>query len=422
MLDIHLIRIEPERVKAGLRAKGVSVDVIDGVIALDRRHRELRTKSDEMKKVRNARSKEIGARIKKGADVASLKEEMRRLSGEIKSVDAELRTLEIEQRRLLLAVPNLPHKSVPVGKSEDDNIVIAHWGEKPSFDFEPKPHWEIGERLGILDFPRATKIAGTNFSLLKGAGAKLERALISLMLDLHINEHGYVEVAPPYMVNRAAITATGQLPKLQEDMYRCEVDDFFLIPTGEVPVTNVHAGEILNAVELPIYYVSHTPCFRREAGSYGKETRGLTRIHQFNKVELVKLVLPETSYAELESLRKDAEDVLRKLGLHYRVVELCTADLSLQAAKCYDLEVWAPAMQKYLEVSSCSNCEDFQARRAGIKFRRESGAKPEFAHTLNGSGLALPRTMIALLETYQRPDGTVIIPEVLRPYFGGDEI
>jgi len=420
MLDIHTVRAEPEKIRQGLESKGVTGDPVEELLDLDRRRRDLQSRSDQMKKERNERSRNIGEIIKAGGDAVGLKEEMRRLSEEIKSVDLELKTLETSQQELLLATPNIPHESVPVGGGEQDNVIVEQWGEKPSFDFEPRPHWEIGEELGLLDFPRATKISGANFPLLKGSLARLERSLISWMIDFHTRENGYLEIAPPYLVNRNTMTGTGQLPKMEEDMYLCQVDDLFLIPTAEVPVTNLHSGEILNAVQLPLFFVAQTPCFRREAGSYGKETRGLTRVHQFNKVELVKLVIPETSYEELEKLRSNAEEILRKLGLHYRVLELCTGDLSFAAAKCYDLEVWAPGMQRYLEVSSCSNFEDFQARRMGIRFRRESGSKAELVHTLNGSGLALPRTLIAILETCQRPDGTVEIPEVLRPWYGAD--
>ena len=420
MLDIQLIRSNPDDVKKRLRAKRVDESLVDGILNLDKRRREIQSKSDEMKKTRNERSKEIGNLVKQGQDASALKEETRLLGERIKDLDVDLKNIEEEQHQLLLTIPNMPHESVPVGESEESNAVVGEWGQKPNFHFEPKPHWEIGEKLDILDLPRATKIAGSGFPLLKGSLARLERTLISWMLDLHSREHGYVETAPPYLVNRKSMTGTGQLPKMEEDMYLCQVDDLFLIPTAEVPVTNIHADEILNGAQLPVYYVAYTPCFRREAGSHGKETRGLTRVHQFSKVELVKLVKPETSYNELETLLKNAEEVLRRLGLHYRVVALCSGDLSFSAAKCYDIEVWAPGMQKYLEVSSCSNFEDFQARRAGLKFRREAGAKPEFVHTLNGSGVALPRLMIALLETYQQPDGTVKIPDAIRGIFGAD--
>jgi len=420
MLDIQLIRSDPEKVKQRLRMKGDFDSLVDDVLSLDRRRREIQGRADEMKKRRNESSRKIGDLVKRGEDATPLKEEMRRLGEEIKSLDGELKSLEDEQGKILLAIPNVPHDSVHFGKGGEDNVFVREWGEKPAFDFSPKPHWEIGEHLDMLDFQRAAKISGSNFPLLKGALARLERVLIAWMLDLHTREHGYVEIAPPYLVNRRAMTGTGQLPKMEEDMYRCDVDDLFLIPTSEVPIANIHAGEILNAAQLPLYYASSTPCFRREAGAYGKETRGLARVHQFNKVELVKMVLPETSYDELERLLHDAEVVLQRLGLHYRIVALCSGDLSVAAAKCYDIEVWAPGMQRYLEVSSCSNCEDYQARRAGIRFRREAGAKSELVHTLNGSGVALPRLMIALLETYQRPDGNVCIPEVIRPWFGED--
>lgn len=420
MLDIHLIRSDALKVKEKIKTKGMTDQLIDQLLILDSRRRELQSKSDEMKMERNESSKQIGAMIKEGKDVTELKEAVRVLSDKIKTMDQDLKELEIKQHQILLSIPNLPHDTVPQGKTDQDNVLVSDWGEKPQFDFKPRSHWEIGETMDILDFQRATKITGANFPLLKGGLAKLERCLISWMIDIHVREHGYVEIAPPYIVNRNTMIGTGQLPKLEEDMYRCEVDDFFLIPTAEVPVTNLHSNEILNAVKLPIYYVACTPCFRREAGSYGKDTRGLTRIHQFSKVEMVKMVLPETSYEELESLRKNAEEILRRLGLHYRVLELCTGELSFSASKCYDLEVWAPGMGRYLEVSSCSNFEDYQARRMQIRFRRESSAKAELVHTLNGSGLALPRTLIALLETYQRPDGTVTIPEVLRPYYGSD--
>ena len=420
MLDIHLLRENSEEMIERLKTKGVDESAVREILDLDERRRDLQSRVDEMKKTRNERSREIGQRIKAGENPETLKEEMRKLSDEIKNADSNLKELEEKQKNSLLSIPNTPHSSVPVGTSEDDNVEVDIWGEKPEFSFEPKPHWELGENLDILDFGRGAKVSGANFPLLKKGLAKLERALIAWMIDFHVKESGYTEVAPPYLVNRDTMTGTGQLPKMEEDMYLCEVDDLFLIPTAEVPVTNLHAGEILNGVMLPLYYVAQTPCFRREAGSYGKETRGLTRLHQFMKVEMVRFVLPETSYDELEKLRLNAENVLRRLGLHYRVLELCTADLSFAAARCYDLEVWAPGMQRYLEVSSCSNFEDFQARRAAIRFKREEGAKPELVHTLNGSGLALPRTMIALLETCQREDGAIIIPEVIRPYYGSD--
>jgi seryl-tRNA synthetase len=324
-------------------------------------------------------------------------------------------------REFLLGLPNLPHETVPLGASADDNPVVKIWGEPPRFDFEAKPHWEIGERLGILDFERAAKITGARFALLKGAGALMERALISFMLDLHTKRHGYTEVWPPFMTNRAAMTGTGQLPKFEADLFKLEGWDYFLVPTAEVPVTNIHREEILKAEDLPLYYTAYTPCFRSEAGSYGKDVRGLIRQHQFDKVELVKFVLPETSFDELESLRANAEAVLQELGLPYRVVVLCTGDMGFASAKTYDLEVWLPGQGLYREISSCSNFTDYQARRAGIRFKRPGGSGTELVHTLNGSGLAVGRTMVAILENCQQADGSVIIPEKLRPYMGGLE-
>jgi seryl-tRNA synthetase len=346
---------------------------------------------------------------------------MRELSQRISDQDRQRKKLEQDIQKLLLSIPNLPHPSVPVGADESCNVAIRSWGENPEFDFEPRPHWEIGKILDILDFPRASKVAGSGFLMLKGRGAKLQRALINFMLDIHTKKHGYQEVLPPFLSNRACMTGTGQLPKLEEDMYLLENDDLFLIPTAEVPVTNLHREEILNRDDLPLYYCAYTACFRREAGAYGKDTRGMIRVHQFDKVELVKFVKPETSYQELESLTQNAEEILQLLGLPYRVRALCTGDLSFAAAKCYDIEVWASGLNNYLEVSSCSNYEDFQARRMSIKYREKPDAKPHLVHTLNGSGVALPRTVIALLENYQTKKGTVKIPQVLRPYMDGIE-
>ncbi len=421
MLDLKFIRENPELVKAGAQKKQVTVD-LDKILSLDVRRRQLVSESDSLKQRRNEASREIGQRMKAGEDPAALREEVRAVGDKIKSFDDELRQIDNDLQSLLLTVPNLPHPSVAVGTSEADNRFVRQWGVKPKFDFTVRPHWEIGEMLGILDFQRATKISGSNFIMFKGMGARLERALINFMLDLHIDEHGYTEIWPPFMVNRKSMTGTGQLPKLEGDMYLVEQEDLFLNPTGEVPVTNLHQDEILNGFELPLYYVAYTACFRREAGSYGKESRGLTRIHQFDKVEMVKFVIPESSYEELEGLLANAEDILQRLGIPYRVMELCSADLSFAASKCYDIEVWAPGMNKYLEVSSCSNFEDFQARRAGIRFRRQARAKPEYVHTLNASGVALPRTVIALLENYQQADGSVRVPEALRPYLHSDVI
>jgi len=421
MLDIRFIREQPEVVRERARLKNIEVDV-DTILDVDARRRATLTRCDELKKERNDLSAEIGKRIKSGIDADELKERVRQIGDEIKALDDEARELDEELTNLLLRVPNLPHESVPVGKDESENRVLREWGEKPSFDFEPRPHWEIGENLGIIDFARGAKLSGSGFPVYAGAGAKLQRTLIQFMLDFHVQKHGYREVYPPFLVNRETMTGTGQLPKFEEDLYRIDADDLFLIPTAEVPITNLHRDEILNDPDLPLYYVGYTPCFRREAGSYGKETRGITRVHQFDKVEMVKLVRPEDSFSELESLLHDAEDILQALGLHYRVVEICTGDLGFSNCKQYDLEVWAPGMGRYLEVSSCSNFTDFQARRANIRFRREPKAKPEFVHTLNGSGLALPRTMIAILENYQTREGHVRIPEAIRSLVGFDII
>ena len=421
MLDLKFIRENPELVKAGAQKKQVTVD-LDQILSLDVRRRQLVSESDSLKQRRNEASREIGQRMKAGEDPAALREEVRAVGDKIKSFDDELRQIDNDLQSLLLIVPNLPHPSVAVGTSEADNRFGREWGVKPKFDFTVRPHGEIGEMLGILDFQRGTKISGSNFVMFKGMGARLERALINFMLDLHIDEHGYTEIWPPFMVNRKSMTGTGQLPKLEGDMYLVEQEDLFLNPTAEVPVTNLHQEEILNGFDLPLYYVAYTACFRREAGSYGKESRGLTRIHQFDKVEMVKFVMPESSYEELESLLANAEDILQRLGIPYRVMELCSADLSFAASKCYDIEVWASGMDKYLEVSSCSNFEDFQARRAGIRFRRQARAKPEYVHTLNASGVALPRTVIALLENFQQADGSVRMPEALRPYLHADVI
>ena len=420
MLDLKFIRQNPEKVIAGVAAKRVQVD-IPALLALDGQRRELLASSESLKAERNRANLAIGAAKKGGKPDAGIIERMKEISAEIKDLDNRLAGLETELQRRLLTVPNLPHESVPVGRSEQDNRELKRWGEPRKFAYEPRPHWEIGERLGLFDLKRASKLSGSGFVVFTGAGALLERALIAWMLDTHVTRDGYTEISPPFIVSRDCMTGTGQLPKMEEDMYRVDADDLFLIPTAEVPVTNLLRDEIIEAGRLPLCYTAYTPCFRREAGSYGKDTRGLIRVHQFDKVEMVKFVKPETSYAELESLLGNAESLLQALDLHYRVVVLCTADLSFAGAKCYDIEVWAPGVGKYLEVSSCSNFEDFQARRAGIRYRPEPGARPEFLHTLNGSGLALPRTVIALLETWQNPDGSVTIPEPLRPYMRGME-
>jgi seryl-tRNA synthetase len=418
MLDLKFIRENVERVKEAVKNKNEKTD-IDLILSLDEKRKSLLSKGDELKHQKNLVTEKIAQMKKAGQDAKEEIDRMRKVSDQIDSLDKELKEVEERIANLLLTVPNVPHSSVPIGFDEDSNVVVKSWGDLPKFDFEPRPHWELGQILGILDLPRASKVTGTGFLVLTGKGAKLQRALINFMLDLHSNKHGYKEILPPFMANRSSMTGTGQLPKLEEDMYLCEKDDLFLIPTAEVPVTNLHREEILKAEELPIYYTAYTACFRREAGAYGKDTRGMIRVHQFDKVEMVKFVKPETSYDELESLVKDAEEVFQLLKLPYRVRVLCTGDLSFAAAKCYDIEAWASGVGKYLEVSSCSNFEDFQARRMGIRFRPKEGGKLQYVHTLNGSGVALPRTMIALLENYQTKEGTITIPEALRPYMDG---
>ena len=424
MIDIKLIRKEPERVKELLaRRDPVYAERVDELLTVDKERRTLLTEIEQLKAKRNKLSKEIGKLFKEGKreEALNLKAEVEEISKKAKDLEKELRDVEERFKKLLLSIPNIPHPSVPVGEDENDNVVVRYWGEKPQFDFEPAPHWEIGEKLGILDFERATKLAGSRFVVYRKWGAKLERALINFMLDLHTQEHGYEEVIPPFLVNTKTMTGTGQLPKFEEDLYRIENEDLWLIPTAEVPLTNLHAGEILPEKELPKYYTAYTPCFRREAGAHGRDVRGIMRLHQFNKVELVKIVHPEKSYEELEKLVREAEKVLQLLGLHYRVVELCTGDLGFSAAKTYDIEVWIPSQNRYREISSCSNCEDFQARRAQIRFRDKEG-KTRLVHTLNGSGLAVGRTVIAILEQFQQKDGSVVIPEVLRDYVGTDRI
>ena len=424
MLDLKFIRENTDAVRKMLADRQTDAD-LNKLIELDTRWRENLTHTQTLQAHQNKVSQQIAQLKKEKQDATETIAQMRKLSQEIKERNAEANNLKAEIDAILLTIPNMPETSTPVGTGEADNIEIKTWGELPSFDFELKPHWEIAETLDIVDFQRGAKVAGSNFVVFKGLGARLERALIQFMLDLHTTQHGYTEISPPFLANRPTMTGTGQIPKLEADMYRCDRDeenpdsDLFLIPTAEVPVTNLFAGEILSADELPIYYTAYTPCFRREAGAYGKDTRGLQRIHQFDKVEMVKFTTPEMSYAEHKLLLENAESVLQALGLPYRVVQHCTVELSFAAAKCYDIEVWAPAGEKFLEVSSCSNFEAFQARRANIRYRPEAGAKPEFIHTLNASGTALPRVVIALLETYQNPDGTVRVPAVLQPYMGG---
>lgn len=419
MLDTKFIRDNLDQAEAILATRGGNLSLA-GFRELDVKRRSLLTESETLKALKNATSEEI-AKVKDKSTVKDKIAQMKEVSTQIKTLDDQLKTVEEEFTSLLMTTPNLPHPTTPVGRSEDDNVVVRSWGTPPVFDCAPLAHWDIGEALGILDFERAAKITGARFCLSKGAGARLERALISFMLDLHTTEHGYTEVLPPFMVNRASMTGTGQLPKFEEDLFRLVDPDFFLIPTAEVPVTNIHRDEILKKSELPISYTAYTPCFRREAGSHGKDTRGLIRQHQFNKVELVKFVHPDESQAELEKLTAHAEKVLQLLELPYRVLALCTGDIGFSACKTYDLEVWLPGQGLYREISSCSCFGDFQARRAGIRFREEEKSKPEFVHTLNGSGLAVGRTLVAILENYQQADGSVVIPAALRPYMGGLE-
>jgi seryl-tRNA synthetase len=417
MLDLKFIRENLAKVEEGVRNKGASIDFSPFPV-LEEKRRGLLKQSEELKALRNRVSEEIGQAKKKGVDASTKIAEMKEVGERIKALDEELKTVEDQLYQLQIRIPNLPHESVPIGKSAEENVVVRNWGEIPTFEFTPKAHWELNEQLKSIDFDGGAKVAGSFFVNFTGKGAKLARALINFMLDLHVEKHGYTEVFPPVVVNRQAMFGTGQLPKLEDDMYRIEADDLFLIPTAEVPVTNLLANETLRGEDLPIYYTAYTPCFRREAGAYGKDTKGLMRLHQFDKVEMVKFCKPETSYEEHEKLLQNAEEVLQLLGLPYRVLLLCSGDMSFAAAKCYDLEVWAPGVKKWLEVSSCSNFEDFQARRANIRFRPEAGGKLDYVHTLNASGVALPRTIIGIMENYQTDEGTVVVPEALRKYMG----
>jgi len=423
MLDIKIIREKPEWVKERLKTRGEDYP-IDEILELDKKRRELIQRVENLRHIRREESERIGKLKKEGKEeeAKALSEKVKALSEELKGLEEELKKVEEELEFKMSLIPNIPHESVPFGVSAEDNVVVKRWGDIPKFDFEPKPHWEIGEALGILDFERAGKITGSRFVVYWNEGALLERALINFMLDLHLKKHGYKEVLPPFIVNDRALFGTGQLPKFKVDLFKIEEWDYYLVPTAEVPVTNLHQNEILPEEILPLYYVAYTPCFRSEAGSYGKDVRGIIRQHQFNKVELVKFTTPETSYEELESLLLDAEEVLQLLELPYRVVVLCTGDLGFAAAKTYDIEVWAPGQNRFVEISSCSNFEDFQARRANIRYRPKGGGKPRFVHTLNGSGLAVGRTVMAILENYQQEDGSVVIPKVLRPYMGGLEV
>jgi seryl-tRNA synthetase len=420
MLDLTFIRQNLSLVRQKMQERGASV-ALDEFEQLDTERRKLIVETENLKHLRNKTNDEITTLKKQKEDASAKIAEMKDVSARIKTLDDLLKECDEKLRALQLTIPNIPHASVAAGSDAAANVEVRVVGEKPKFDFEPKPHWELGPALGILDFERASKIAGARFSLYTGLGARLERALINFMLDIHTRDHRYVEVMPPLMVNSASMQGTGQLPKFGADSFKVENTDYWLIPTAEVPVTNVYAGEILDGSQLPVYMTAYTPCFRSEAGSYGKDTRGLIRQHQFNKVELVKLVRPETSYDELEKLTSNAEEILKRLGLSFRTVSLCTGDIGFSSAKTYDLEVWLPGQDAYREISSCSNFEDFQARRANIRFRPDPKAKVEFVHTLNGSGLAVGRTWVAIVENYQQADGSVLIPEALRPYMDNVE-
>ncbi len=422
MLDIKVIRENPDVVKKAIADRNLKID-IDEILTLDTQRRKLLVEVEDLKHKKNTASNEIAKLMKERKNAKESIENMKVVSQKIDEIDDKVEEIDQKLANLMLIIPNIPHNSVPVGPDNTFNKIVKTWGEAKELSFPALTHNELAERLDIIDFPRAVKITGANFPLFKGLGARLERALINFMLDLHTKKHGYKEISPPFMVNRASMTGTGQLPKLELDMYRLKDDDLFLVPTAEVPVTNIHRDEVLKEEDLPIYYTAYTPCFRREAGSYGKTTKGLTRVHQFDKVELVKFTLPQNSYEEHEKLLKDAEEVLQLLGLPYRVVVLSSGDLSFSASKCYDIEAFAAGSKTWLEVSSCSNFEDFQARRANIRFRsQEVNKKVSFVHTLNGSGVALARTVICILENYQQKDGTIIVPENLRPYMDGLEV
>lgn len=418
MLDIKLIRENKESVKNEIAKKGINPSIIDEIFNIDIKRREKIQEVENLKAEINRASGEIARLKKEGKNTDDIIKSMKETSDKIKKMDEELAVIEDEFIKKMLLVPNIPHESVPYGRDETANVIVRHWGEKPEFKFKPKPHWEIAEFLDILDDKRAAKITGARFTLYKGMGALLERALINFMLDVQTKEHGYTEIIPPLLVNRDTMTGTGQLPKLEDDMFKVTEPDYFLIPTSEVPLVNIHKDEILKEKDLPLKYTAYTPCFRKEAGSYGKDMKGIVRLHQFNKVELIKFTQPEASYDELEKLLNNAEEILKRLNLHYRVVLLCTGDMSFASAKTYDIEVWHSGTERYWETSSCSNCTDFQARRARIKYRAKDG-KSYFVHTLNGSGLATSRLLPAIIENYQTENMEVIIPEVLRPYTGG---
>ncbi len=422
MLDIKVIRENPQLVKDAMKKRNKDMDaLVDEVLAIDVERRELTVKLDQLKQEQNAASREIPKIKKEGGDISAIMSRMNEIKETVKSGDVRLGELEEKQQKIMYEFPNIPNPTIPVGKDDTDNVEIRRWGDPTAFDFEPKAHWDVGADLGILDPETAAKVTGARFHFYKGAGARLERAVINFFLNTH-TEHGYTEVFPPFMVNRASMTGTGQLPKFEEDAFRLEREDYFLIPTAEVPVTNMHRSDILEGDQLPISYCAYSACFRAEAGSAGRDTRGLIRQHQFNKVELVKFADPETSYDELEKLTNDAESVLQLLGLPHRVVCLCSGDIGFSSAKTYDIEVWMPSYNRYVEISSCSNFEDFQARRAAIRFKRTPKDKAQLVHTLNGSGVAVGRTVAAILENYQNADGSVTVPEALRPYMGTDII
>ncbi|PAV28506.1 serine--tRNA ligase [Virgibacillus profundi] len=422
MLDMKFLRNNFEEVKAKLAHRGEDLSDLEKFGEIDEKRRKLITQSEELKAKRNEATKQISALKREKKDAEPAIKEMRQVGDEIAVLDKELKEIEEELQHMMLSIPNIPHESVPIGGDEDDNVVARSWGTIPEFSYEAQPHWDIATSVDIIDFERAAKVTGSRFVFYKGLGTRLERALISFMMDLHADKHGYTEMMPPQIVNRASLTGTGQLPKFAEDVFKLEDSDYFLIPTAEVPVTNYHRDEILSAEDLPKKYAAYSANFRSEAGSAGRDTRGLIRQHQFNKVELVHFTKPEDSYETLETLTGHAEKVLQLLELPYRVMSMCTADLGFTAAKKYDIEVWIPSQDTYREISSCSNFEDFQARRAGIRFRRDAQSKPEFVHTLNGSGLAIGRTVAAILENYQQEDGSVVVPEVLRSYMGGKEV
>ena len=419
MLDQKRIRNNPDEIRQSLIKRNESTENLDKFLQLDEKRRNMLTELEKVKNYRNTKSEEIARLKREGKDADSQISEMKKVSDNVKSMESDVSVVEDELNLVQMSIPNVPHPTVPIGKSDDDNVEVRRWSEPTKFDFQPQAHWDIGDNLGILDFATASKVTGSRFVFLKGQACRMELALINFMMEMHTKKHGYVQVFPPYMVHRHSMEGTGQLPKFEEDAYKVEGTDYFLIPTAEVPVTNMYREQILDKSDLPIYNVAYSACFRSEAGSAGRDTRGLVRQHQFNKVEMVKVVEPEKSYEELEKLVNEAEDVLQALGIPYRVVNISTADLGFTAAKKYDLEVWMPSYDRYVEISSCSNCEDFQARRANIKYRPGRGQKTRYVHTLNGSGVAIGRTMAAILENYQQADGSVVIPEALRSYMGG---